>query len=102
MNIRYVAFDKAGNFARHDDIETRVENNPPLLAQVRLGTDLDGNGFITDGSGATLNEWNPPYSTLAGGVEQRTATVDATNPLNSFTAKAFMEVVIDVVGGNGD
>ncbi|HPD53734.1 MAG TPA: hypothetical protein PLI08_07300, partial [Bacteroidia bacterium] len=98
MNIRYVAFDKAGNYAQHADIETRVENNPPLLAQVALATDLDGNGTITDGSGATLDEWNPPYSLLVEGAEQKTATVTASD----FTAKDFMEVVIDVVGGNGD
>lgn len=102
MHIRYVAFDKAGNFDAPTDIETHVENNPPLLAQVTLATDLDGSTDITDGSDNSLDEWNPPYSTLAGGLEQKIATVDATSPVNPFTAKDFMEVVIDVVGGNGD
>jgi len=97
MNIRYVAFDKAGNFARHDDIVTHVENNPPLLAQVRLATNLDGSSAITE------NEWNPPYSTLVAGVEQKTFTVDASpTSANPFTAKDLMHVDIDIVGGNGD
>ncbi len=100
MHIRYVAFDKAGNHASPADIVTRVENNPPLLAKVSLATDIDGNATITDGSGdpATINEWNPPYSTLVAGAEQKIAAVAAAD----FTAKDFMEVVIDVVGGNGD
>ncbi|NLG33632.1 MAG: hypothetical protein GX550_08945, partial [Syntrophomonadaceae bacterium] len=102
MNIRYVAFDKAGNFAQHADIVTRVENNPPLLAQVRLATNLDGSGSITDGSGTTLDEWNPPYSTLVAGVEQKAFAVDASpTSVNPFTAKDFMNVDIDIVGGNG-
>ena len=96
MNIRYVAFDKAGNFAQHTDIETRVENNPPLLAQVRLATNLDGSATITE------NEWNPPYSTLVAGVEQKAFAVDASpTSVNPFTAKDFMNVDIDIVGGNG-
>jgi hypothetical protein len=91
IELHYVAFDKAGNMAA-GSVTTSVRNNPPLLAAVTLGTDLDGNGTVSAG------EKVPAYSALdVDGKKQATATVTSS----AFKAKGITTAEIDVVGGNG-
>lgn len=91
IEIHWVAYDQAGNYAT-GTVSTSVQNNRPMLAAVTLGTDLDGNGTV-DG-----DETLPAYSALDGlGNEQAEATVAS----GGFIAKGRTSVDIDVVGGNG-
>ncbi len=89
--LHYVAFDKAGNRAS-GSVTTNVRNNPPLLASIILGTDLDGIDGVTD------DEKVPSFSALDGdGKKQAAATVLSS----AFIAKGDTRAEISVVGGNG-
>ena len=50
IELHVVVFDKAGN-VNHNYVETRIWNNPPRLAKVAIGTDLNGDGNISKNDG---------------------------------------------------
>jgi len=91
IDIHWVSFDEAGNYAE-DSVETQVLNNRPKLAQVILGTDLNG-----DGDTADTGEQVDPYSLTDGGENQAVATAAS----DDFIAKGDTTIEIEVVGGNG-
>lgn len=91
IEIHWVAFDKSGNYTS-DFVSTEVLNHRPLLASVLLGTDLDGDGAVSE------SEKVPAYSALDGlGNEQAIATIAS----GDFIAKGNTTIDLEVLGGNG-
>ena len=126
VNIHYVAFDKAGNWAQAGGknseettvsdppvVAATVANNRPRVANLYVGTDLNGNNAI-DGSynGATESargEWSVPYkaSTLTWNQDTNngTAVTDAIlgTATNAYlTAKGMTVIKPEILGGNGN
>ena len=50
IELHVVVFDKAGN-VNHSSVATRIWNNPPRLAKVTIGTDLNGDGYFVKDDG---------------------------------------------------
>ncbi|MGP1594752.1 MAG: hypothetical protein ACTTH8_05865 [Treponema sp.] len=53
IELHYVAFDEAGNYATDVVNNAKVSNNRPRIAGVTFGTDYNGNGTIEDGEKIT-------------------------------------------------
>jgi hypothetical protein len=107
ITIVCVAFDEAGNISTKK-ITTTVENNPLRMAQVYLGTDLDGDGVFADSEFSTYDIKNVQgsaqqgfsldtyqYSTYAN------STVSASTRAR-FIAKDKLAVAVQFTGGNYD
>ena len=126
VNIHYVAFDKAGNWAQAGGensekttvsdppvVAATVANNRPRVANLYVGTDLNGNNAI-DGSynGATAgerDEWSAPYKasslTWNQDTNNGTAVTDAVlgTATNAYlTAKGMTVIKPEILGGNGN
>lgn len=138
VTIHYVAFDKAGNWAQaggsgestdktvYDPpvVSAIVSNNAPRIANVYVGTDLNGDNKVgTDASGAyetTSGEWSVPYNAPsltwnqdtppdpeAEGAFAGTEAVlkgEGTNQSLTqayLTAKGMTVVRPEILGGNG-
>lgn len=126
VNIHYVAFDKAGNWAQAGGVNSEgttvsdppvvaatVANNRPRVANLYVGTDLNGNNAI-DGSynGATAgerDEWSAPYKasslTWNQDTNNGTAVTDAVlgTATNAYlTAKGMTVIKPEILGGNGN
>lgn len=126
VNIHYVAFDKAGNWAQAGGVNSEgttvsnppvvaatVANNRPRVANLYVGTDLNGNNAI-DGSynGATESargEWSVPYKasslTWNQDTNNGTAVTDAVlgTATNAYlTAKGMTVIKPEILGGNGN
>ncbi len=126
VNIHYVAFDKAGNWAQAGGVNSErttvsdppvvaatVANNRPRVANLYVGTDLNGNNAI-DGSynGATAgerDEWSAPYKasslTWNQDTNKGTAVTDAVlgTATNAYlTAKGMTVIKPEILGGNGE
>ena len=126
VNIHYVAFDKAGNWAQAGGknseettvsdppvVAATVANNRPRVANLYVGTDLNGNNAI-DGSynGATESargEWSVPYKasslTWNQDTNNGTAVTDAVlgTATNAYlTAKGMTVIKPEILGGNGN
>ena len=105
ISICYVAYDEAGNCSSLKEISTKVENNPPMIAKVWLGTDLDGNGTIS-----RIDEVNSDEVNYSEEVEYRTdakksnsVSVNTTADGETlFTAKGKTTIRPEIVGGNGN
>ncbi len=91
VEIHYVAYDKAGNWAA-GSAATSVQNNRPLLASAILGTDLDRDGSVT------AEEKSLPYSALDGNGKEQAEAVIASS---AFKARGLTTIEATVVGGNG-
>lgn len=127
IEIRYVAFDKAGNMSHGSVTNAYVKNNGPRLASLRVWTDYNGNGSgdtdVTDETSAAHKEYESEnevkyYSRRdrkIGGktVSRATAVTDnlivTGNDLGiEENASAFMRVTDqtkfypEIIGGNGD
>ena len=126
VNIHYVAFDKAGNWAQAGGINSEgttvadppvvaatVANNAPRIANLYVGTDLNGNNAI-DGTynGATESargEWSVPYqaSSLTWNQDTNSGTAETDSTLGTatnayLTAKGMTVVKPEILGGNGN
>lgn len=126
VKIHYVAFDKAGNWAQAGGensegttvsdppvVAATVANNRPRVANLYVGTDLNGNNAI-DGSynGATESargEWSVPYKasslTWNQDTNNGTAVTDAIlgTATNAYlTAKGMTVIKPEILGGNGN
>lgn len=127
VNIHYVAFDKAGNWAQAGGINSEkttvsdppvvaatVANNRLRVANLYVGTDLNGNNAI-DGTynGATESargEWSVPYNkassltwnqdTNSGTAKPAAILGTATNAY--LTAKGMTVIKPEILGGNGN
>lgn len=98
ITICYVAYDEAGNCSMKESVSTKIENNPPAIAKVWLGTDLNGDTEITEDEEVTVYGANydpETFDPLA--TENRNISIDATT---KFTAKDKTIIRADIVGGN--
>ncbi|MBO5401426.1 MAG: Ig-like domain repeat protein [Spirochaetaceae bacterium] len=98
ITICYVAYDEAGNCSMKESVSTKIENNPPAIAKVWLGTDLNGDTKITEDEEVTVygDNYDPEtFDPLA--TENRNISIDATT---KFTAKDKTTIRADIVGGN--
>jgi hypothetical protein len=92
LEVRYVAYDAAGNWATGTQTRNLI-NNPPRLSKVFLGTDLDGNGTVGDViSGETVE-----FGFAGGGTQEAVATALSS----AFVVRGRTAVGIEVLGGNG-
>ena len=132
VQIHYVAFDKAGNWSQaggssgatsaadYDPpvVAATVSNNAPRIANLYVGTDLNGNNEI-DGNfnGATSDarkEWSAPYKdvsltwnqdTNSGTAVKKDATLlkgTEDSPKAYLTAKGMTVLRPEILGGNGN
>jgi len=108
ISICYVAYDEAGNCSSLKEISTKVENNPPMIAKVWLGTDLNGDEKISRIDDANSEESEEVKYTEE--VEYRTdakksnsVSVNTTADGETlFTAKGNTTIRPEIVGGNGN
>ena len=56
VTLNYVVFDSAGN-ATHNSKDIYIANNRPVITNIRLGTDIDGNAVVTGGEDDSRNEY---------------------------------------------
>ncbi|MCK5250171.1 MAG: hypothetical protein KAJ98_09430, partial [Spirochaetaceae bacterium] len=101
INVHYVVVDKAGN-KTHYTKSARIENNPPIIESVLLGTDVnyDTNVDITVGDGETF-EFRDESGTDGSGVFY----VDFTIPVSGITtrnSRLFLDADESLTDGNGD
>ena len=131
IQIHYVAFDKAGNWAQAGGPEEKtadydppivtgtVSNNAPRIANLYVGTDLNGNneidGEFNGDTAAKRNEWAKPYQATSltwnqdynDGTALTSVTLDAKEkdedpPKAYLTAKGMTVVKPEILGGNGN
>lgn len=96
--IHYVAFDKAGNSAYDHVDDAVVENNKPRLVSVKVGLDVNQDGNISDN--ATESHYYYPEG-MSSKPESYSEGTDTIN-ISGITVKGLMQVIPEVVGGNGD
>ncbi|TAH55003.1 MAG: hypothetical protein EWM51_04440 [Treponema sp.] len=89
IELRYVAYDKAGNSVA-GVATTAVSNNRPRIARVLLGTDLSGDNAFSSTEIAT-------YYTAISGSEPSLVNLASS----SFIMKGRLAVIPEFVGGNG-
>jgi len=95
IEVHFVAFDVAGNM-KHGMIHSSVSNNPPRLAKVYLGTDLNQNDEFEE------NEFTEYASTKAEMAQTVVNALDKWELVTSnFTVKKDLAVVPEFVGGTG-
>lgn len=95
IEIHYVAFDKAGNYAT-DVVAGTVANNAPRLAGVRYGSDDNGDGTVTDDELITDG-----FAITGTGAERRYMTGNALKTsylLGTKTGTAYSDPVLSVKG----
>ncbi|OHE64457.1 MAG: hypothetical protein A2001_02225 [Treponema sp. GWC1_61_84] len=91
IEIHYVAYDQAGNWAS-GSFAANILNNPPRLTKVFLGTDLDGSDSVESGEPETLE-----YGFAGGGTLEAAASALSS----AFKARGRTSVDIEVLQGNG-
>lgn len=116
--IHFIAYDKAGN-AIAKNYRGTVSNNRPRIAGVKFGSDVDGNGVVTDSEmkkmysgiynkssknrfeNVTVNGQSPKgtkiYS-LAIPNDGQNISVLSGNPV--LTVKGKIKILPEIVGGN--
>lgn len=113
IEIHYVVFDKAGNYAEGVVENAMVANNAPRLAGVLYGTDDNGDGIVKDNElkkdPFAIDKANGNgyiRSSLVSSYVLGTKTVnqDSTVHLDkvALKIKGGIAVVPEIVGGNGD
>ncbi len=100
IDIHYVAFDKAGN-SSHDSVTgATIENNKPRLVSVKIGLDVNQDETISEAAGAGEVSYYYPEG-MAAKPAAYSLGVETIN-ISNITVKGLMQVVPEVVGGNGD
>ena len=118
INIRYVVVDKAGNKA-HYAKAARIENNPPVIESVILGTDINYNAAVdttvgdgesfryidgtgTDGSGIFYTDFNILVSTIT--TRNSRLWIDADEKAGDGNGDPLTEWTWELLykGGGGD
>ncbi len=103
VTLHFVAFDKAGNTTEKTYSAT-VKNNAPRLYGVKYGTDVNGDGTISQDEYITT--FHEKYSVLSGGTTYYGYSGSIDNPVTRIeaaerlTVKTDLHVVPRVVGGN--
>lgn len=113
IELHVVVFDKAGN-VNHAFVSTRIWNNPPRLAKVAIGTDLNGDGNISadddeirDFEHTKSTTSNPNYYRADGKYYEQVWSIeyaDVKAKVNNadWKIKNKLYVKPEFVGGNGD
>jgi hypothetical protein len=101
ITIHYVVVDKAGN-KTHYDKAARIENNPPVIESVRLGTDINYDTAVdtTVGDGETFR-FIDGSGTDGSGIYY----VDFSSSFTGITARnnrLFVDADESASDGNGD
>jgi len=94
IEIHCVVFDKAGN-SNHGYTKSKVSNNPPRIVNVKLGTDLNSDGYF-----ALDSEFAIHYATAQDGEEIWNLDTKDKNG-KYWTAKKGLAVIPEFVGGSG-
>lgn len=99
IDICCVAFDNAGNMSEVKTVGTKVFNNRPAIARIRLGTDYNGNGTVE----STEFQSEDIYSVVLdkNGNWKKTSTTIGLKNASDFTAVGNTIIQTEVVGGNG-
>jgi len=100
INIHYVVVDKAGNKTHYSEA-ARIENNPPVIISVRLGTDINYNANVdsTVGNGETFR-----YIDGSGTDGSGIYYVDFDSAVSGITTRnnlLFVDADESLVDGNG-
>ena len=97
IEVCYMAYDEAGNCSNLTTISSSVQNQRPAIARVWLGTDLNGDGKISE-----LEEVEYRSNFTSKNAEYE-VTLDTTNDNEElFTAKAKSSIRPEIVGGNNE
>ena len=100
INIHYVVVDKAGNMT-HYAKAARIENNPPVIESVRLGTDINYDTSVdsTVGNGETFR-FIDGSGTNGSGIYYVDFTA-AVNSITSRNSRLFIDADESATDGNG-
>lgn len=117
ITLHMVAFDKAGNASEEwTSSSFVVSNNAPRIAGLRIGTDENGNGSVSDdeliltysakdSSGNEKSQWKYKNGYMDGNTEdpitEITFPVQGRTPSSIITVKGHTVVKPELVGGNG-
>ena len=104
--LHYVAFDKAGNVTEEQTVDCTVKNNAPRIAGLKIGTDQNGDGNVTESDGDN-NEYITTYHVNV--TNASTLHADVTYPPQSggtpssiITVKGKTVIMPEILGGNGN
>jgi hypothetical protein len=105
VDLHYVVFDKAGNFTEEKIVQCTVKNNAPRIAGLRVGTDLNGDGNVSEADGEFITTYHvdiDKITTLYGKDDDivYSAKNDRTGSL--ITIKGKTEIQPEILGGNGN
>jgi len=96
--VHYMILDLAGN-ATHYQNDIYLENNKPRITKINFGTDINGVGGVTDGTGGTLNEYL--YSSdLEISNDNTSSVAGVMSPSFRIRGNEFW-VKLTVANGNG-
>ncbi|MCK9169396.1 MAG: Ig-like domain-containing protein [Treponema sp.] len=108
VTLVVIAFDEAGNIST-TTVSTKIESNPPRLAVLYLGTDLNGDNAINKTEFNTYSVKSD--SSIAetddnGETAVANGTIDTSKSVygygKKFIVKNGLAVIPEFVGGNGD
>lgn len=101
IEVHVVLFDKAGN-TNHKFVTTRISNNAPRIARVRLATDLNGNSTYEDNEKQVFAyldtdslDWNDATKSKGTEIWNLDGKVNGT----VWTIKNTLQVEPEFVGG---
>ena len=100
VTIHYVVVDKAGN-RTHYSKSARIENNPPVIAQVDLGTDINYNNAVAAavGSGETFR-FVDGTGTDGSGIYYRSFATPVAG-ITSRNNRLYLDAGASLAAGNG-
>jgi len=95
--VHYIIMDKAGN-ATHYTRDIFIQNNKPVITEINIGTDVDGNGTVSD--------WTS--ETSPGEFRKNMTTIGTNHNGNVSYEPAFrirgynFRIMVNTTGGNNE
>ncbi len=105
ITIVCFVFDAAGNISAAS-VTTTVENNPPRLSKLYLGTDLNGDSKYSDAEFEAYDlyhvsgAYQSSYTLTTAGYSTVSGVVVSPSARGAFTIKDGLAVAPEFVGGN--